>query len=1008
MSRTAVAAPAAADATAPPPGRRLFRKYALLFIGLVAAALLITSGFDFWFSYQETKAALVRLQQEKAVAAADRIEGFVEGIEQHIGWTTHAQWAASPLDQRRQDYFRLLRQVPAITEVRQLDAAGREQLKISRLAMDAVGSAEDLSQHPAFRGAKTGRVWFSPVYFRKQSEPYVAMAMAHQGRNAGVTIAEINLKLIWDVITDLKIGQTGYAYIVEGNGRLIAHPDISLVLRGTDLSGLPQVAAALASGGGASDAADDATVAENLAGKPVLSTNAPISRLGWLVFVEAPLSEAFAPLHGAALRTGFLLLCGLAAAILLALVLARRMTGPIHAIAEGAERFGAGDFGRRIDVQTGDELETLAGQFNRMAADLQKSYAELEQRVADRTAELSEALEQQTATAEVLRVINSSPGDLAPVFEAVLERATRVCQANYGNLYTHDGVRFHSAAIHGPADFVEWRRQRPTYEPKAFSTEPLARIAAGEPLIAVDDMRVTDAYSNFPLFKELVDTTGLRSLVTVALRRDDTLLGAITVYRTEIRPFTNNQIALVQNFAAQAVIAMENARLLNELRARTDELARSVEELKALSEVGQAVSSTLDIGQVLSTILNRSVALTASDAGAIFRHRRRTCSFRLFEAVGWDAALTASVRKLDIPENVTTIGDATARRISAQIPDMAERAGNPLRDMTLAAGYRSVLIVPLVGPDRIFGAIVLQRRLPGEFPEASVRLMQTLASQSVLAIQNARLFREIAEKSEQLAEASRHKSQFLANMSHELRTPLNAILGYTELMADGIYGELAPRAAGVLERVQNNGKHLLALINDVLDLAKIEAGQLVFTLEDYSLADVVQSVVSATEGLARNKGLELTAEVAPGLPTGHADARRLQQVLLNLVGNAVKFTDDGEVAIQAAAENGNFVLTVRDTGPGIAAEDHSRIFGEFQQVDNSNTRKKGGTGLGLAISQRIIEMQGGTISVDSELGNGATFRVVLPIRVEDILEEAASVASDASGRNVSAALRGAA
>jgi signal transduction histidine kinase len=295
----------------------------------------------------------------------------------------------------------------------------------------------------------------------------------------------------------------------------------------------------------------------------------------------------------------------------------------------------------------------------------------------------------------------------------------------------------------------------------------------------------------------------------------------------------------------------------------------------------------------------------------------------------------------------------------------------------------------LVGAERILGVIVLQRRATGEFPESTIRLMQTLASQSALAIQNARLFREIADKSEQLAQASEHKSQFLANMSHELRTPLNAILGYTELMVDGIYGELPPRAAGVLERVQNNGKHLLALINDVLDLAKIEAGQLTLTLEDYALPDVVQSVVSATEGLANTKGLSFSADIAPGLPTGHGDARRLSQVLLNLVGNAVKFTDAGEVAIGARAENGTFVLTVRDTGPGVAPEDHDKIFGEFQQVDNSNTRKKGGTGLGLAISKRMVEMQGGTISVDSVLGQGATFRVTLPIRVEGMADELA-------------------
>ena len=243
--------------------------------GLVVAALLVTSAFDFWFSYQETKSALIRLQQEKALAAAERIEGFVEEIQRQIGWTTHAQWAASPLDQRRQDYFRLLRQVPAITEVRQLDAEGREQLKVSRLAMDAIGSAADLSQSPAFLGAKADRLWFSPVYFRNQSEPYVTMALAHQGRNAGVTVAEINLKLIWDVITDLKIGRGGYAYVVDRKGWLIAHPDISLVLRGTDLSALPQVAGSLAPASGplrpgarpdASDRGDAAVVAENLAG----------------------------------------------------------------------------------------------------------------------------------------------------------------------------------------------------------------------------------------------------------------------------------------------------------------------------------------------------------------------------------------------------------------------------------------------------------------------------------------------------------------------------------------------------------------------------------------------------------------------------------------------------------------------------------------------------------------------------------------------------------------------
>jgi signal transduction histidine kinase len=336
-------------------------------------------------------------------------------------------------------------------------------------------------------------------------------------------------------------------------------------------------------------------------------------------------------------------------------------------------------------------------------------------------------------------------------------------------------------------------------------------------------------------------------------------------------------------------------------------------------------------------------------------------------------------KHVGISDAVTAL---TRERIPAQVADLQDEPPSPAQNVVLRAGYRARLVVPLLGADRIVGALVVRRKEPGEFPKSTVDLAQTFGAQSVLAIQNARLFSEIEEKGRQLEVASQHKSQFLANMSHELRTPLNAILGYTELILDGIYGDTPQKMHAVLERVQSNGKHLLGLINDVLDLSKIEAGQLTLSLADYSIKDVVHGVFSVVESLATAKSLALKVEVPPDLPVAHGDERRLTQVLLNLVGNAIKFTDKGEVAIKASAANGAYTLSVCDTGPGIAPTDQKKIFEEFQQADSSATKKKGGTGLGLSISKRIVELHGGRIWVESDVGRGSTFSFSVPVTVD--------------------------
>jgi signal transduction histidine kinase len=529
-----------------------------------------------------------------------------------------------------------------------------------------------------------------------------------------------------------------------------------------------------------------------------------------------------------------------------------------------------------------------------------------------------------------------------------------------------------------PAYREQWQRHPVIVA--ADSQLPLARLAGTKEVLQIVDLTAEQSYlKRDPRAVALVDAGGLRSMLLVPMLKETELIGAIVIYRQEIRRFTQKQIDILSSFAAQAAIAIENTRLLSELRDRTSDLARSVEELRALGQVSQAVNSTVDLETVLTTVVAKATQLSSTEAGAIYVFDDADQEFRLRATYGMDKRIVEQIKDRHIHLGETAIGEAAKRRMPVQIPDVQQDPSQSVLDIIVRAGFRALLIVPLLSADRIVGALVVRRKRAGEFPKGIVELLQTFADQSVLAIQNAHLFTEIDEKSRQLEIASQHKSQFLANMSHELRTPLNAILGYTELILDSIYGEPTEKMRAVLERLQANGKHLLNLINDVLDLSKIEAGQLTLDLGDYSLKDVVHAVLSAVEPLATAKALALTAEIGKDLPAGRGDGRRLAQVLLNLVGNAIKFTDRGNIAIKAIAADRQFTVAVSDTGPGIAPSDQEKLFKEFQQADNAITKQKGGTGLGLAISKRIIEMHGGRIWVESEVGKGSTFAFTIPV-----------------------------
>jgi signal transduction histidine kinase len=605
-----------------------------------------------------------------------------------------------------------------------------------------------------------------------------------------------------------------------------------------------------------------------------------------------------------------------------------------------------------------------------------------ETKVARLTRELQEALAQQTATSDVLRAISSTPGELEPVFNAMLEKATRICEATFGNLFLREGHSFRAVAVHTNKQGYDLRRN-PVIDLRENPGVPLERLVNTKKIIHISDLRADQSYiGKNDRMISLVETAGARTFLIVPMLKEDELIGSINMYRQEVRLFTDKQIALVQNFAAQAVIAIENTRLLNELRQRTEELAHSVEELRALGEVSQAVNSTLDLEPLLSTIVAKAVQLSGTEAGAIYVYEEAAHEFRLRATYGMAPALIDALSRVHIGVDEPTVALVLAGREPIQVADLRGEAASEINEITLRAGYRARLVAPLIRGDEVVGLLVVRRRAPGAFAKNTIDLLKTFAAQSLLAIQNARLFHEIEDKGRQLESASKHKTQFLANMSHELRTPLNAVLGYTELILDNIYGEAPEKMRAVVERVQANGKHLLGLINDVLDLSKIEAGQFMLSLNDYSIKEMVQGVYVAVEALASSKKLSFIVELPPALPVARGDDRRLTQVLLNLVGNAIKFTDQGEVAIKASATNGAYTIAVRDTGPGILPADQEKIFEEFQQVDSSATKTKSGTGLGLSIAKRIVEMHGGRLWVESSPACGSTFSFTVPIRVE--------------------------
>jgi signal transduction histidine kinase len=596
--------------------------------------------------------------------------------------------------------------------------------------------------------------------------------------------------------------------------------------------------------------------------------------------------------------------------------------------------------------------------------------------------QLNESLEQQTATSQILGVIASSPTDVQPVLDVVAENAARLCEAKDALI-----VRVHDDALQIVAHYGSVAAPGfglPTGTGQRITRgSPHGRAVLDMQTIHVNDL-AAEIETEFPDSKDYQERIGTRSALATPLLRERTPIGAIFIRRTEVRPFTDRQIKLLETFADQAVIAIENVRLFQELETRTRELARSVGELQALGEVGQAVSSTLDLEAVLTSIASHAVQLTGAAGGAIYEYDEESQEFHLRGSHQIEKEFVETLRATPIRLGGGALGQAASARTPIEVADILDEGDSSatrMRPVLRQLGYRSLVAVPLLREGQIMGGLTIFRRTPGSFPPEVANLLQTFATQSVLAIQNARLFREIEEKSRQIEAANRHKSEFLANMSHELRTPLNAIIGFSEVLQEKLFGELNEKQAEYTEDILTSGRHLLSLINEILDLSKVEAGRMELETAPFDLPLAIENARTFVRERAAKHGITVDVDVDDRLGEYLGDERKIKQILLNLLSNAVKFTPEGgRIGINARQVDGSVEISVSDTGIGIAPEDQPKIFEEFRQVGSDYAHKVEGTGLGLTLAKKFVELHGGRIWVQSEPGKGSTFTFTLPAR----------------------------
>ena len=960
----------------------------MVFVVLLGGGLIVSGVLELYFRYGESRQQIAVVQGEIASNAARRIAQFILTIEEHMkAATVSSVVARQGIGPEYQfELAKLLTTAPAITELLAVGADGRVRAFVSRFRVALNADEQNLSKAASFLQAKQGVTFFGPVSFVDESEPSLAIAVPIEqfsGHVIGTLQAQVDLRQIWEVVRELKFSDTGYAYIVSRAGDMIAHSNPGLVLQRLRAAHLTQVRTAFQPNPVAP--IPRTTVAKDFAGQDVLSSFVFLPNLDWAVFVEQPLSEAHKSLYGSILRTSTLLLIGLATALVASVFVARRVVRPLEALRRGVERIGAGDLNHRIEIATGNEIEVLADEFNKMAGEIKNAYQGLEDKVQQRTKELTALLDvaaTATQSFDIDTVLRQVAGKIADIFEldAVL---IYLFEANQIDL------RVRASAGYTTEGFAQ----------KLFTRGQgiVGKVAeTGEPILFADAQNDPSYLAMSPsgASKELA----IRFFATFPIKSKGRVLGAIACNGRAPRQITEPEHRLLTSMADQIGPAIDNVNLFEEAKSKSAELERrnhevvdALERQTAVAEMLRAMARTLSDWQFFfDTMIADTVRLTRATGGVI-RLADSNGALRHVAHIREGEHRLQDIERLPLPADESGAAvQAFRQQRPVQISDILAQP-SPVR-VPISTATRTVLAVPLLQEGAAIGVIVVFRHFVEPFSAPQIELVTTFADQAVVAINNINLFqqlqartRELESANDRLKELDKLKSGFVSNVSHELRTPLTAIGGLVDNMLDGLTGPLNPKQSHYISGIKDSTERLARLIHDMLDLSVIESGRMELKLTRFPMAALISEIVDNLRPVSLDKDIELGGNSASGEYHVWADRDKITQVLTNLVSNAVKFTPSGgkvKIFLEPVAGGYWLQVGVGDNGPGIPPEEAGRIFDEFYQISQPGQEKAKGVGLGLAICKKLIDMHGGQIRVESAPGAGSTFYFTVPAHVE--------------------------